>query len=123
MISQKLAVEVPLPLSMETNAHGINGPAKNDFSRIAFFAKSVELHEIINRMTMTVYSGAGTKRCKKERCPIQAEGTDEDLETIISLDKSLSQWEQRVPEHLNVELLELSSDEISKRQAVILRIR
>lgn len=121
MISQKLATGVPFPLS--TNPNGVSGSTKNEFLRMAFFVKSVELYEIINRMTTTVYSSSSTKRCKKEQSPAQAEGPDEDLETIISLDYSLSQWEKRVPEHLNVEFLELSNDEISKRQAVILRIR
>lgn len=124
MISQKFAAEVPLPLSTENNnTDGVNAFPRHDFSRIAFFVKSVELYEIINRMTMTVHSSGSTKGSEKEPCPTQAEDTDQGLESIIEFDESLSQWEKRVPDHLNIKFLELSTDEINKRQAVILRIR
>ena len=99
IISAEAATEVPFPQSC-------NGLA--DFSRIAFFTKSIELYEIINRTTMAVYS---------------AGASNEDLASVIEIDEDLSAWKHGLPEHLQLESLEQTRDEIGKRQAVILRIR
>ena len=112
MISQEMATEVPLPLCTQDTT-----------MRLSFFAKSIELYEIINRITLAVYSNATTKRYKKGPSDSPPEGADEDLATIMELDQALANWEKRLPDHLSMEFLYIFEDEIIKRQAVILRIR
>lgn len=112
MLSQEVATDVPLPLYPQDAT-----------LRLSFFAKSIELYEIINRITLAVYSSAATKRFKKESCDGPAEGADEDLTTIMNLDEALGNWEKGLPNHLSVEFLYILEDEVVKRQAVILRIR
>ena len=124
MISQQVEMEVPLPLpTKSTNPHSANGNAWKEFSRVAFFTKSIELYEIINRATSSTCSGGAAKGCKRSHNDGSSDGTDKDLGTVMCLDESLSQWKQGVPEHLRYESVESSNDEISKRQAVILHIR
>ena len=118
MISHKVATAVPLPFCTRNP-----NPPFNDFSRFAFFARSIELYEIMNRTTQTVYSVPIVKRCKKDACPREPIEGNEDIGAIIELDEALCAWEQRVPDHLRLECREPSDDEISNRQAVILRIR
>lgn len=124
MISHKVATEVPLPLSTKgANPHCGNGPMSTDFSRIAFFARSIELYELMNRTILSGSSGGIARRFKKDPHAGAPECLEEDLGTILALDEALSQWEQRVPDHLRLGSPGSSDDEISKRQAVILRIR
>lgn len=112
MISQAGVMNVTLPLSSQDTT-----------LRLSFFAKSIELYEIINRITLAVYSNAATKRCKKDLGDGLYEGADENLATIMELDEALASWEKLLPKHLSVESLYILEDEVIKRQAVILRIR
>lgn len=112
MISQEMATDIPLPMCTQDTT-----------MRLSFFAKSIELYEIINRLTLAVYSNAPTTRCKKDPTEGPSEGADEDLTTIMELDEALATWEKGLPNHLNVEFLYIFEDEVIKRQAVILRIR
>lgn len=112
MISQQVATDVPLPLCSQDTA-----------MRLSFFAKSIELYEIINRITLAVYSSAEMKRCKKDPGANSPESVDEDLATVMELDEALGAWERRLPDHLSIDFLYMFGDEVIQRQAVILRIR
>lgn len=112
MISQQMAIDIPLPLCSQDTA-----------MRLSFFSKSIELYEIINRITLTVYSGAEMKRCKKDPGVNPPVGVDEDLATVMELDEALGIWKRRLPDHLSIEFLYIFEDDVIQRQAVILRIR
>ncbi|RSL90031.1 hypothetical protein CEP51_000891 [Fusarium floridanum] len=54
---------------------------------------------------------------------VDSDNDDEDLDKVVQLDRSLSKWEKKLPDHLKWNMLEANKDEISRRQAVILRMR
>ena len=91
--------------------------------RLSFFSKSIELYEIINRITLAIYSSAEMKRCKKDPGANPPVSVDEDLATVMELDEALGIWKRRLPDHLSIEFLYIFEDDVIQRQAVILRIR
>ncbi|PKS12508.1 hypothetical protein jhhlp_000715 [Lomentospora prolificans] len=135
MVSDRLASDVPLPLYSSGVIHqGPDGPIPNDFSKIAFFTKSVELYEIINSITLAFYSGhtprsrsASRKSSKHDLSQgpshIGLDAMEEDLGTVMKLDESLTRWEHSLPDHIRIKTSAQSENEIFMRQAVILRIR
>ncbi|CAI4214111.1 unnamed protein product [Parascedosporium putredinis] len=106
-----------------------------DFSKIAFFTKSVELYEIINSITQAFYSDHHAPRSRtasrKSSKQDMHQGTstpshdsmEEDLGTVMKLDEALTQWEHTLPDHIRIKVIKESDSEIFMRQAVILRIR
>lgn len=93
---------------------------------MSFFVESVRLYEIIHQTMIAFYGGSGARPKAKESHSTEHEnldGEDEDLDKVVRLDRSLSRWENRLPNHLRWNLLETTQDEISQRQAVILRMR
>ncbi|RSL63252.1 hypothetical protein CEP54_005324 [Fusarium duplospermum] len=66
-------------------------------------------------------------RCKAKEHHVSdhdsSDNDDEDLDKVVQLDRSLSKWEKKLPDHLKWNMLEANKDEISRRQAVILRMR
>ncbi|SPO06315.1 related to C6 transcription factor [Cephalotrichum gorgonifer] len=123
MISNQLASAVPLPLySSDSRTAGPTGATTSGSPRVAFFAKSVELYEIINRISLAFYSG-GRSGGSDRSSTSSSEGADEDLGTVIRLDESLGEWERNLPRHLDIQALDQVDDEIIKRQGVVLRMR
>jgi hypothetical protein len=129
IISLESAPQVPLPLFKDNpetqGTSGLYGPSPDNYSRIAFFAVSVELYEIINRTSLAFYSGELGRTVGDKNGPGAGPPDDamEDLGTVMELDESLSEWEQRLPSHLHIERLSEMTDLVYKRQAVILRVR
>jgi len=137
MISDELASDVPLPVwSNNVTAQDLDGPVSRNFSKIAFFTKSVELYEINNSITLAFYSSHHHPRsgCKKRSnpetsgynrsCPIPYQGpVEEDLGTVMKLDASLTHWEHSLPDHIRIKSSVHAENKIFQRQAVILRIR
>lgn len=137
MISERLASDVPLPLYSH-NAVAQNGADRGnsgDFSKIAFFTKSVELYEIINSITQAFYSDhhaprsrtASRKSSKQDMhqgaSTPSHDSMEEDLGTVMKLDGALTEWEHTLPDHIRIKVIKESDSEIFMRQAVILRIR
>ncbi|KPA36366.1 cutinase transcription factor 1 beta [Fusarium langsethiae] len=52
-----------------------------------------------------------------------SDGEDDDLDRVVQLDRCISRWESRLPNHLRWDFLGSNSDKIAQRQAVILRMR
>jgi hypothetical protein len=122
MISQHLAKAVPLPTSSTTNGQGIT----QNPEYYSFFVRSVRLYEIIHKTMIAFYSHAKDSRCKEKDThsdPESSDGEDEDLDSVVQLDRCISRWESRLPTHLKWDLLESNTDKIAQRQSVILRVR
>jgi hypothetical protein len=115
MISRELAATVPLPLTSPNAKPG-------DYGRLtegSFFVKSVELYEITHRVLLGLYSEPGSQ----PRCSTHDDGQDEDVAKVMQLDSAMVKWEESLPRFLILSDPDVASNEVSHRQAVILRIR
>ncbi|KAL6366158.1 hypothetical protein LRP88_00255 [Fusarium phalaenopsidis] len=109
MISKRPAMAVPLPnKSPPVDPRDVT--SGRDTGYYSFFVESVRLYEIIHQTMIALYGGSHNN-------------DDEDLDKVVQLDRSLSKWEKKLPDHLKWNMLEANKDEISRRQAVILRMR
>ncbi|KAL6916560.1 hypothetical protein FSST1_008055 [Fusarium sambucinum] len=122
MISQHLAKSVPLPTESTTSE-----PCKTQNPEYySFFVRSVRLYEIIHKTMMAFYSHIQDSRSKEKETysdPESSDGEDDDLDRVVQLDRCISRWESKLPNHLRWDLLESNTDKIAQRQAVILRMR
>ncbi|KAM0280229.1 hypothetical protein ACHAQH_004187 [Verticillium albo-atrum] len=126
MISGQLATAVPLPLACTSPVSGAEAVLGSGAGHAAFFVNSVQLYEIIHRTIIAYYGGASGRPKGKESQGSDdgsPDGDDEDFDKVVQLDRSLSKWEQRLPVHLRWTSLETTTDDISRRQSVILRMR
>lgn len=92
----------------------------------SFFVRSVRLYEIIHKTMIAFYSPTQTGHSKDKEANSDSEsvdGEDEDLDRVVQLDRCISRWESKLPDHLRWDLLESNKDEIARRQTVILRMR
>lgn len=126
MISERPAMAVPLP-STSMPSFNAESAAKSGAEHASFFVESVRLYEIIHETMIAFYGGSGgrPKRIDSHASDHHdsLDSEDEDLDRIVQLDRSLSRWEARLPEHLKWGYLDRNKHEISRRQTVILRIR
>lgn len=121
MISQHPAKNVPLPAETSNAQNGMQS-----LEYYSFFVRSVRLYEIIHKTMIAFYDGSQGNRPKEKESHFDLEGLDvedEDLDRVVQLDRCISRWQSKLPDHLRWELLELNKDEIARRQAVILRMR
>ncbi|KAF4964594.1 hypothetical protein FSARC_7500 [Fusarium sarcochroum] len=129
MISQRPAKGVPFPASSALDeATGNQAMIKNP-EYYSFFVRSVRLYEIIHKTMIAFYGGSHSSRSKEKEAhsshssdPDSSDNEDEDLDRVVQLDRCISRWESKLPDHLRWDLLETNKDEISRRQAVILRM-
>lgn len=120
MISKQLAVAVPLPLAATSSLDG-----HDDADRVTFFVKSVLLYEIINRIMVDLYGTSVSRSRRKEQLSDSGleDAEDDDLDMVVRLDRCLGKWERRLPDHLRWCKLQSITNEIHRRQTVILRMR
>ncbi|KAH6993592.1 fungal-specific transcription factor domain-containing protein [Fusarium venenatum] len=105
MISQHLAKSVPLPTESTTNE-----PCKiQNPEYYSFFVRHIQ--------------DSRSKEKETYSDPESSDGEDDDLDRVVQLDRCISRWESRLPNHLRWDLLESNTDKIAQRQAVILRMR
>lgn len=126
MISKRPAMAVPLPnKSPPANPRDVTSGKGTDY--YGFFVESVRLYEIIHQTMIAFYGGSHSGRCRAKEPHISdhdsSDNDDEDLDKVVQLDRSLSKWEKKIPDHLKWNMLDANEDEISRRQAVILRMR
>ncbi|KAF4445354.1 hypothetical protein F53441_10903 [Fusarium austroafricanum] len=120
MIARHPSTDVPLPLE------SLNGQNAASPPYYSFFVRSVRLYEIIHRTMVAFYDGSQIVRSKEKESnydPEGDDGEDEDLDRVIQLDRCMSRWQSKLPDHLRWDLLDSNQDQISKRQAIILRMR
>jgi hypothetical protein len=122
VISKCHALAIPSPLTTHDSGRNATGVTNEYQKRISFFMKSVELYEIINQIRVTFYSPTRPSHSNDgSGSPIDT--SEEDLGSLIGLDKALGKWERSLPEHLRFVRVEEIDNEVFQRQAVILHMR
>ncbi|KAI9370712.1 fungal-specific transcription factor domain-containing protein [Aspergillus egyptiacus] len=128
MISKASCGSVPLPATIDeeylasASGAGATQPADRP-SMMAFYAKSLELYEILHNVLLSLY------RPVPEESPedmydlyFNKEAGEGEL-TVFELDRSLTKWTRSLPPHLRGEFRAGSEDIIFYRQSVVLRAR
>ncbi|KAF5024463.1 hypothetical protein F66182_3403 [Fusarium sp. NRRL 66182] len=127
MISQSPEKSVPLPTSSAPAENATSQTAGKNPEYYSFFIRSVRLYEIIHKTMIAFYGGSHSGRYKEKEAhifdPESSDSEDEDHDRVVQLDRCISRWEAKLPDHLRWDLLEANTDEIARRQAVILRMR
>jgi hypothetical protein len=125
MVSEHVATVVPFPMSTPAQANVPDKLLGNAIDHALFFVKSVQLYEITHRAIISLYGD----KCQKtggKSSPLhngQVLEEDEDIDTVVRLDRSLTRWESELPERLRWSQLQASEDKITQRQIVILQMR
>ncbi|KAL3463887.1 fungal-specific transcription factor domain-containing protein [Aspergillus heterothallicus] len=128
MISKASCGAVPLPATVDeeyiASASGIEATQPADRpSMMAFYAKSLELYEILNDVLLSLYKPI------PEESPediydfyFNRESSESEL-TIFELDRALTKWTRSLPPHLRGDPSPVHENIIFYRQSVVLRAR
>ncbi|KAL3452764.1 fungal-specific transcription factor domain-containing protein [Aspergillus insuetus] len=128
MISKASCGSVPLPATVDeeyiASASGAEATQPADRpSMMAFYAKSLELYEILNDVLLSLYKPI------PEESPediydfyFNREPSEGEL-TIFELDRALTKWTRSLPTHLRGDPSPVDGNIIFKRQCVVLRAR
>ncbi|KAL3484417.1 fungal-specific transcription factor domain-containing protein [Aspergillus germanicus] len=128
MISKASCGSVPLPATIDeeyiASASGAEATQPADRpSMMAFYAKSLELYEILNDVLLSLYKPI------PEESPediydfyFNREPSEGEL-TIFELDRALTRWTRSLPTHLRGDPSPVDGNIIFKRQCVVLRAR
>ncbi|KAL4920044.1 fungal-specific transcription factor domain-containing protein [Aspergillus aurantiobrunneus] len=128
MISKASCGSVPLPATIDeeyiASASGtdIAQPADQP-SIMAFYAKSLELYDILNDILLSLYKPVTEESPDDIYDFYFSKSTSDDEITIFELDRSLTKWSRSLPAHLRGETTAGSNGVIFYRQTVVLRAR
>lgn len=124
MISKASCGPVPLPATVDEEyipaASGaeVSQPA-NRPSMMAFYAKSLELYEILNDILLSLYKPVSDENPEDIHDFYFNKEGSEGERTIFDLDRSLTRWSRSLPSYLRGD----TNDEVFLRQSVVLRAR
>lgn len=130
MISKCSAQAVPLPATideefMNSNSNGgeVRQPADRP-SIMAFFAKSVELYEIMNDILLSLYMPSVPEDGAEDMYGFYfSQESKEGERTIFELDRALTKWSRSLPPHLRGSSRDASKNPIFYRQSIVIRAR
>lgn len=128
MISKASCGSVPLPATIDeeyiASASGpeVAQPADQP-SIMAFYAKSLELYEILNDILLSLYKPVPEESPDDIYDFYFSRDTNEDELTIFELDRALTKWTRSLPPHLRGEPASGPNNMIFYRQTVVLRAR
>lgn len=128
MISKASCESVPLPATVDEEyiptASGIEATQPADQpSVMAFYAKSLELYEIMNDILLSLYKTVPEESPEDMYDLYFNKETNQGERTIFELDRALSKWSQSLPSHLRGNSLAGSTDVVFYHQSVVLRAR
>ncbi|KAH8588230.1 fungal-specific transcription factor domain-containing protein [Bisporella sp. PMI_857] len=128
IVSKSFSCTVPLPANIDDNLLsdelGICASQPHDIpSTSTFFIKSLQLHDIINDILVTLYFGEDSERHKSSTNLPSPQSQFGDIAKVIQLDRALMNWGQSLPLHLRISASESFSNSTFLRQAIISRIR
>lgn len=124
MISKASCGPVPLPATVDEEyipaASGaeVSQPASHP-SMMAFYAKSLELYEILNDILLSLYKPVPDESPEDIHDFYFNKEGSEGERTIFDLDRSLTRWSRSLPSYLRGD----TNDEVFLRQSVVLRAR
>ncbi|GAB1201549.1 hypothetical protein APSETT445_000125 [Aspergillus pseudonomiae] len=128
MISKASCESVPLPATVDEEyiptASGIEATQPADQpSVMAFYAKSLELYEIMNDILLSLYKPVPEESPEDMYDLYFNKETSQGERTIFELDRALSKWSQSLPSHLRGNSPAGSTDVVFYHQSVVLRAR
>ncbi|XHG07534.1 hypothetical protein AWENTII_010673 [Aspergillus wentii] len=128
MISKASSGSVPLPASVDeeyiSTASGTEASQPADRpSMMDFYAKSLELYEIMNDVLLSLYKPVSEESLEDIHDFYFNKETSEGERTIFELDRALTRWTRSLPVHLRGISSPESEDPIFYRQSVVLRAR
>ncbi|KAJ5423090.1 hypothetical protein N7445_011198 [Penicillium cf. griseofulvum] len=127
MISKASSGAVPLPAAVDDD-YIPSGSTKEVFqppnrpSMMAFYAKSLELYEIMNDMLLSLYKPISDDNGEDIHDFYFDNSASEGERTIFELDRSLTRWTRSLPPHLRGDS-SVSANAVFCRQSIVLRAR
>lgn len=129
MISKASSTSVPLPDTVdeeyipETSGAQAEQPSDRP-SVMAFYAKSLELYEILNDILLSLYNKSSHDETPEDMYDYYFDQEiNQGERTIFDLDRTLTKWTRTLPLHLRDPLSSWSDNIIFHRQSVVLRAR
>ena len=130
MISRFSNETVPLPETVDDELIPANTTAEptqppNKPSIMAFYAKTLELYEIMNDVLLSLYKPASDDSPEDVHDFYFNNNVNENESerTIFELDRSLTQWTRSLPSHLKGDPSVNQDNPIFMRQGIVLRAR
>ncbi|KAH2074078.1 hypothetical protein KXW40_001995 [Aspergillus fumigatus] len=128
MISKASCGAVPLPATVDEEyipaslGDEVRQPAGRP-SVMAFYAKSLELYEILNDILLSLYKPVPEENPEDIYDFYFNKGSDESARTVFELDRALTKWAQSLPAHLRGDTPSMPEDAVFYHQSVVLRAR
>ncbi|GAQ10251.1 hypothetical protein ALT_7572 [Aspergillus lentulus] len=128
MISKASCGSVPLPATVDEEyiPAALGGEVRQPADRpslMAFYAKSLELYEILNDILLSLYKPVPEENPEDIYDFYFNKGSDEGERTIFELDRALTKWTQSLPPHLRGDTSSKPVDAVFYHQSVVLRAR
>ncbi|GFG23844.1 hypothetical protein IFM61606_03736 [Aspergillus udagawae] len=128
MISKASCGSVPLPATVDEEyiPAALGGEVRQPMDRpsvMAFYAKSLELYEILNDILLSLYKAVPEENPEDIYDFYFNKGPDEGERTIFELDRALTKWTQSLPPHLRGDTPSKPEDAVFYHQSVVLRAR
>ncbi|KGO40680.1 Transcription factor, fungi [Penicillium expansum] len=128
MISKASSGAVPLPAAVDDeyipsgSSKEVSQPPDRP-SMMAFYAKSLELYEIMNDVLLSLYKPISDDNAEDMHDFYFDNVASEGERTIFELDRSLSRWTRSLLPHLRWDSSTVSTSAIFYRQSIVLRAR
>jgi hypothetical protein len=128
MITKASSGAVPLPVAVDEEFISSDSTSEasqppNRPSMMAFFAKSLELYDIMNDVLLSLYKQSTDDTGENIHDLCFNNVVSEGEQTIFELDRFLARWSRSLPEHLRGGSSETSTNPIFCRQSIVLRAR
>lgn len=126
MISKEAAGAIPLPTMADEDGSASTEPIssanKEKLSFIAFYAKSLELYEIMNDILLGIYKNQTPPDRPQDLQQYYFKSFYEGQLAVFKLDYALTAWSQSLPAYFSSQS-NSSENRIINRQSVVLRLR
>ncbi|RDH29672.1 fungal-specific transcription factor domain-domain-containing protein [Aspergillus welwitschiae] len=132
MISKEAAGAVPLPTMvdeevppglLDAESHFQDGETERP-SFMTFYAKCLELYEILNDILLSLYSNSNTPPDRPEdHHNYYFRSFHEGQVTVTQLDYALTLWSQSLPKVFRCQSTPLPANDVISRQRIVLRLR
>ncbi|KAL6889950.1 hypothetical protein GGI43DRAFT_416099 [Trichoderma evansii] len=126
MISKQLSDTVPLPIAVDDALLGPQRLAVQPEglpSETDFFVRALLMYGIVYDILIELYSGATSSTQNSSFISSPHQHGSVNMAKILELDGALMAWSHNLPPHLQAESPESARDSISRRGAVVCRVR
>lgn len=128
MISRGSNGAVPLPMAVDDELFLVESSSEptqptHQPSIMAFFAKTLELYEIMNEVLLSLYKPVSEDGSGESSDFLFNDGVGERGRTIFDLDRSLTRWASDLPAHLRGSPSVGADNPVFDRQRIVLHAR